>query len=183
MEVLIKRDRSSDGSNGPHFLASLWSEADPTLTKLDSWRDKEDMRRWIRNCDMASTIAKTMLTGYLDNAAFFFSEDGRLGICPMAAESGDSVVTLYGSGAQFVLRPNPLGPGISFTDEIRQPPTYQLVGECYLHWVAAGKQTRMDDPQWHDMLHEDPLDLAPWLDPKMTVHYRSEFRRKVFYIE
>ena len=124
-----------------------------------------------------------MLFRSLGDAAFFFSDDGRLGICPKTAEAGDSVVALYGGVAPFVLRPNPPGSGISFMDQLRKPHTYQLVGECYLDGFMAGEQTWMDNPQWQDTLHEDPLDLAPWLDPMMVVHHRGEFWTKVFHIK
>jgi hypothetical protein len=157
--------RSDDEETLQHLYAPLWKDFDPDLTTLKySWSESEDMKRWMRNCSFASGIAKMLLSGYLGNAALFFSEDGRLGLCPKAAQGGDSIVAFNGGVAPFILRPTQSGSDTNLVSMLRKPDTYQMIGECHLDGVGPVKDTWIDSRDWQDKLHEDPLESAPWLD-------------------
>jgi hypothetical protein len=141
----------------------------------------------------------------LGNAAFFFSKDGRLGLCPKTAQGRDSIVVLNSGIAPFVLRPTQSGSDTDLVGMPLKPDTYQMIGECHLDGVGPAKDTWIDSRDWQDKLHEDPLESAPWLDSvhrarqdklhedpldrlrwmhaMMPIPRRGEFWTKVFHIE
>jgi hypothetical protein len=71
--------------------------------------------------DSTSGAYITQLQEMLPGRAFFTTLDGRIGLCPAAAKSGDWVSVILGCSSPLLLRP------VQGSSE-----QYQLVGECYL---------------------------------------------------
>ncbi|KAF2026944.1 hypothetical protein EK21DRAFT_91953 [Setomelanomma holmii] len=88
----------------------------------------------------------------LNGRSFFFSWDGRLGLCLGNTRRGDSVVILDGCSTPFVIRENPEAFG-TLKEWLKQGKTWVFVGECYPQ--GAMNVAGFSDWGWHDLLSKD----------------------------
>ena len=63
---------------------------------------------------------------FCNGRSLFTTEEGHIGLAPIAAKPGDRVCVLLGSDAPFLLRPT-------------GNEQYQLVGPCYAHGIMSGE--------------------------------------------
>ena len=63
---------------------------------------------------------------FCNGRSLFTTEEGHIGLAPIAAKPGDRVCVLLGSDAPFLLRPT-------------GDKQYQLVGHCYTHGIMSGE--------------------------------------------
>jgi len=65
------------------------------------------------------------------NRRFFEGDDGRLGLAPPSAMTGDVIAILFGCNVPVVLR------------EVNKG-KYEVIGECYVHGLMDGEAISMD---------------------------------------
>lgn len=63
---------------------------------------------------------------FCNGRSLFTTEEGHIGLAPIAAKPGDRICVLLGSDAPFLLRPT-------------GNEQYQLVGPCYTHGIMSGE--------------------------------------------
>ena len=63
---------------------------------------------------------------YFRGRTFFRTDDGSMGLAPLAAEAGDCIVILLGGRSAFVLRSSGMG-------------QFQMIGESYIHGFMYGE--------------------------------------------
>lgn len=102
-------------------------------------------------------------TDFVSEMDFFFSLDGRIGLCQKGTHSGDVIVGLFGGDVSFVLRPKKTNPSIPISEHLRQGPKYEMIGPCYIDGAMQGEQ--MGHHSWINTLHADPLETGPHLYP------------------
>jgi hypothetical protein len=170
---LIRKRRDDDNTVDASFLASLWKECNPDVTTLrHPWREQEEMRRWIRNCNLHTLGVKPLLG---------LSNNGDLDVCPKNTRESDIVVALDGELTPFILRPSPSMIKLSDDDQLRKLMTYQLVGDCCLDGWMTGDQ--LTDLHRQDMLQEDPLNKVPWANFLFNQYMSRRLLEKVFSID
>lgn len=168
-----------------HGFANEWRILDSSFTFLDS-----DLGERIKMLKLAqSTNALDLESGFRQRLLnrsqiltkdYFFSLDGKLGICSNGARAGDLVVALYGSNLPLISRRKPTDLNMSLAEILQQTPKYELIGPCYLDGAMYGE--RMEHHSWSDILHADPLDADP-LDPTCEYACKGVYQTKVFHIE
>ena len=102
-------------------LAAYWVRVEPSCT---SFENSEEM------CKLAMAGDAHQFAVVAGKACherkFFFTKDGRMGLCPRNAECGDSIAILYGGSVPYVLR------------EVSRR-TWNFVGECYVEGMMFGE--------------------------------------------
>lgn len=150
-------------------LIRLWGELDRDFRSLDDCpRDimqyKQLHDRLIGpNAAVIATHDSSINYMVLNGRSFFFSVDGRLGLCPEGTRRGDSVVMLDGGSTPFVIREDPKGYG-TMREWLTHGKTWEFIGECYLQGAMAVAGCR--NWGWHDPLWED-YELDSYKGPRV----------------
>ena len=169
------------------WLASVWSVIDPNLQYLEkNWRYAQIMRREIskrkqeEHWSIISTA--TMKSGMLlKNRKCFFSDRGRLGLCPSSTNRGDLVVGIFGCEYPLILRRkrNTTEFVANRAELVRQEDEYELIGDCYLNGDMQGEV--IEHHAWGDALYAEPTDVDP-LSSRYCQYLRSVYSKQFFNI-
>lgn len=105
----------------------------------------------LRGDPQAVAVYLTLAQNFCFNRTFLITADGKMGIGPSAAQSGDTVTVLFGAGVPFVLRPRHAPQaqeqGRAGREEKRraeQPVRcdWHVVGESYVQGLMHGEAIR-----------------------------------------
>jgi hypothetical protein len=181
-DVLVKA--LSAFSDSPKFspteLSRHWLEVDPHSTSLEL--KNEAIAKKIKMLhpprDFFLDPAGWMSPGSWN---FFFSHNGRFGVCPKDTEEGDLVVAINGARVPSVLRLVPIPEESTTSQRLQMDLKFDFIGECYLDGAMYGEL--MENPLIHDYLHADPLDPDLVSDPSGKYGVKGGYPKRFFDIQ
>lgn len=96
--------------------------------RLASADDLKELQSFLTGANASTDIIMSSLRNNLVNQALFRTSKGRIGIGPATLATGDEVWIFYGGRMPFIMRPGP---------------TYEMIGEAYVHGIMDGQAMEM----------------------------------------